>query len=76
MAHEFGLDAGYWTTDSGTCKNGRCGTDLKAGATVFFDDAGGAYCERCGVVVRYERKRGAQRKAVGQTTRHVMGLKE
>ena len=73
---EFGLEKGYWTGDSGTCKNRQCSCSINNGATAFFDDGGGAYCERCGVIVRYERKKAAQRKALGQETRHVLGLKE
>jgi hypothetical protein len=76
VAHEFGLEKGYWTGDPATCKNAKCSCSIHGGETAFFDDAGGSYCERCGIIVRYERKKAAQRKARGQPTRPIMGLKE
>ena len=73
---QFGLEQGYWTGDPCTCKNGKCSMSIANGATAFFDDEGGAFCERCGIIVRYERKKAAQRRERGQPTRRIMGLKE
>ena len=64
---EFGLIAAFSPhTESFNCEGLKCGRPIKFMEKCYIDHkTGSLYCQSCGACIRYERKKAAERKALG-----------
>ena len=58
------------------CDDLRCNRIINTGDKAFTDGEGHMYCESCGLCIRYEEKKLAQRQELGIETRRIIGLNE
>ena len=67
---------GIWFKEDRICNDNKCDRIITDGDFYFTDPEGSIFCESCGLCIRYERKRAAQRKIDGELARPIIGLKE
>ena len=56
------------------CDDSKCDRIIATGDKAFTDGEGHLYCESCGLCIRYEAKKLAQRQELGIETRKIKGL--
>ena len=72
----FPMAERIWLQGDRICDDKKCGRIITVGDFYFTDPKGSIFCESCGLCIRYERKRAAQRKENGEIARPIIGLKE
>jgi hypothetical protein len=66
LKKEYGLIQTFSPHPEGIlCFDAKCGRSVNFMEKCFIDEAGGVYCQNCGVCERYTRKKAAQREKLG-----------